>query len=55
MVIWSRILSTVMFLRNMINKRAHLVEVCSPLISLNFYFFQNNFASLRGPKWVCSA
>jgi len=21
-------------------------------ISLNFYLFQNNFASLRGPKWV---
>jgi len=40
----------------MINKRALLVEVWCTLISLNFYLFiiifQNNFASLRGPKWV---
>jgi len=36
----------------MINKRALLVEVRCTLISLNFYLFQNNFASLRGPKWV---
>jgi len=36
----------------MINKRAHVVEVWCTLISLNFYLFQNNFVSLRGPKWV---
>jgi len=36
----------------MINKRALLVEVWCTLISLNFYLFRNNFASLRGPKWV---
>jgi len=36
----------------MTNKRALLVEVWCTLISLNFYLFQNNFASLRGPKWV---
>jgi len=35
-----------------INKRAHLVEVWCTLISLNFYLFQNNFATLRGPEWV---
>jgi len=37
---------------HMINKRAHLVEVWCTLISLNLYFFQNYFASPRGPKWV---
>jgi len=36
----------------MINKQTLLVEVWCTLISLNFYLFQNNFASLRGPKWV---
>jgi len=35
----------------MTNKRALLVEVWCTFISLNFYLFQNNFASLRGPKW----
>jgi len=37
---------------HMINKRALLVEVSCTLISLNFYLFQNNFASLGGPKCV---
>jgi len=37
---------------HMINKRTLLVEVWCTSISLNFYLFQNNFASLRGPKWV---
>jgi len=37
---------------HMINKRALLVEVRCTFISLNFIIFQNNFASLRGPKWV---
>jgi len=36
----------------MINKRALLVEVWCTLISLNFYLFQNNFANVRGLKWV---
>jgi len=36
----------------MINKRVLLVEVRCTLISLNFYLFQNNFASIRSPKWV---
>jgi len=36
----------------MINKRALLAEASCMSISLNFYLFQNNFASLRGPKWV---
>jgi len=52
MVIWSHFLSAVMFnvMFHMINKRALLVEVwCT---SLNFCLFQNNFASLKGPKWV---
>jgi len=35
----------------MINERA-LVEIWCTSISLNFYSFQNDFASLRGPKWV---
>jgi len=37
---------------HMIIKRGFLVEVWCTLISLNFYLFQNNFASLRGPKLV---
>jgi len=37
---------------HMINKRALLVEVSFTLVSLNFYLFQNNFATLRTPKWV---
>jgi len=35
---------------HMINKRA-LVRT---LISLNFFLFQNDFASLRDPKGFCS-
>ena len=37
---------------HMTNERVLLVEVWCTLISLNFYLFQNNFASLRSPKWV---
>jgi len=37
---------------HMINKRALLVAVWCTLISLKVYLFQNDFASLRGPKWV---
>ena len=36
----------------MIKKRALFVEVWCTSISLNFYLFQNNFASLRDPKWI---
>ena len=36
----------------MINKPAPIVELWCTLISRNFYFFQNNFASIRGPKWI---
>jgi len=39
----------------MINERALLVEVWCTLISLNFYLFQIDFASLRGPNGFCSA
>jgi len=52
----SHYLNTGMFfdiMFHMINKQALLVEVWCTLISLNFYLFRNNFASLyRGPKWV---
>jgi len=40
---------------HMIYKRALLVEVSYTLIRLNFHFFQNNFASFRGPNQFCSA
>jgi len=39
----------------MINKRPLLVKVWCTSISLNFYLFQINFASLRGPNGFCSA
>jgi len=37
---------------HMTHKQTPLVEVQCTLISLNFYLFQNNFATLRGTKWV---
>jgi len=39
---------------HMINKRALLVEVWCTFISLNFYLFQNNFATLGSQNGFCS-